>query len=74
MYPLPLPPGGLERAAEGYRVSFVDPSEAVARRVGQLLDEHGLRAEAGHRAEYSFETFADEAYRQRLARKAADTK
>ncbi len=64
----------LERAAEGYRVSFVDPSEAVARRVGQLLDEHGLRAEAGHQAEYSFETFADEAYRQRLARKAADTK
>ncbi len=64
----------LERAAEGYRVSFVDPSEAVARRVGQLLDEHGLRAETGHQAAYSFETFADEAYRQRLTRKAADTK
>lgn len=71
-YPFLLP--ALERAAAGFEVTFVDPSEAVARRVKQLLDQHGLRAEAGHRPEYRFETFADEAYRQLLARKAADTK
>lgn len=64
----------LERASEGYEVTFVDPSEAVARRVGQLLDEHNLRAEAGHEPRYEFETFADEAYRVRLIKKATDTK
>lgn len=71
-YPFLLP--ALERAAAGFEVTFVDPSEAVARRVKQLLDQHDLCAEAGHRPEYRFETFADEAYRQLLARKAADTK
>lgn len=64
----------LKKAAAGYAVEFVDPSDAVARRVGQLLDENNLRADAGHRAQDEIETFAGEAYRELLARKAAGTK
>jgi len=64
----------LKKAATGYAVEFVDPSDAVARRVGQLLDENNLRADAGHRAQDEIETFAGEAYRGLLARKAAGTK
>ena len=63
----------LERAAEGYRVTFVDPSPAVARRVKQLLEVNDLLCEAGHSPQYQFVTFADEAYRDRLEQKAADT-
>ncbi|MBQ1952686.1 MAG: glutamate racemase, partial [Alistipes sp.] len=63
----------LKRAAEGYRVTFVDPSPAVARRVKQLLEVNDLLCEAGHSPQYEFVTFADEAYRDRLEQKAADT-
>lgn len=63
----------LERAAEGYGVTFVDPSPAVARRVKQLLEVSDLLCEAGHSPHYEFVTFADEAYRDRLEQKAADT-
>lgn len=63
----------LERAAEGYRVIFVDPSPAVARRVKQLLEVNDLLCEAGHSPQYQFVTFADEVYRDRLEQKAADT-
>lgn len=45
------------------------PSPAVARRVVQLLDRYGLHVDPAHRAEYTFRTFADEAYRLRLERK-----
>lgn len=61
--------GALERAAEGTAVRFIDPSEAVARRVRQLLDEHQLAAEQGHPATVRYDTFADETYRLRLQRK-----
>ncbi len=61
----------LRRAAEGHAVEFVDPSPAVARRVVELLDRYGLRAAADRTPVYRFETFADEAYRLRLERKAA---
>ncbi len=54
----------------GRDVAIVDPSPAVARRAVQLLDAGRLRAEAGHRPEYRFLTFADESYRQRLIAKA----
>lgn len=64
----------LKRASEGCEVEFVDPSAAVARRVKQLLEEYSLEASAGHKACHRFETFANEAYRQRLEQKAADTK
>ena len=48
---------------------IIDPSPAVARRVGQLLDRYDLHAEAGHRPVYEFLTFADEQYRLRLEEK-----
>lgn len=67
-YPFLLP--ALQKVLAGRAVTIVDPSPAVARRTAQLLDAHGLRAAADHRAEYRFCTFADEAYRQRLIAKA----
>lgn len=63
----------LERAAEGCRVTFVDPSPAVARRVKQLLEVNDLLCEVGHSPQHQFVTFADEVYRDRLEQKAADT-
>ncbi|MBQ8471838.1 MAG: glutamate racemase [Alistipes sp.] len=60
----------MRKVAEGYAVTFVDSSQAVARRVGQLLDQYALRAEEGHCPDYRFETFADESYRRRLQEKA----
>lgn len=60
----------MRKVAEGYAVTFVDSSQAVARRVGQLLDQYALRAEEGHCPDYRFETFADEPYRRRLQEKA----
>lgn len=60
----------LRRVLAGRDVAIIDPSPAVARRVVQLLDVGGLRSETGHRPEYRFLTFADEAYRLRLAAKA----
>lgn len=68
-YPFLLPT--LRRVLAGRNVTIIDPSPAVARRVVQLLDAGSLRAEAGHRPEYRFVTFADEAYRRRLMDKAA---
>lgn len=61
----------MERVIGDRGVSIVDPSPAVARRVAQLLDRRGLRASADHSPEFTFLTFADESYRQRLAAKAA---
>ena len=55
-------------AGEG--VEIIDSSEAVARRVGVLLDENNLRAEEGVIPEYRFLTFADEAYAEKLRAKA----
>lgn len=54
----------------GDGVEIIDSSEAVARRVATLLDENGIRAEEGAKAEYRFLTFADEAYAEKLRRKA----
>lgn len=59
----------IERVA-GDGVEVIDSSEAVARRVIALLDENGLRAAEGATAQYSFLTFADEAYREKLYKKA----
>lgn len=67
-YPFLLPV--IERIAAGSGATVVDPSPAVARRVGQLLDQYGLRASAGHEPRLEFRTFADESYRLRLIRKA----
>jgi len=54
----------------GDGVEIIDSSEAVARRVGVLLDENNLRAEEGAKPEYRFLTFADEEYAERLRKKA----
>lgn len=51
-------------------VRIIDSGEAVENRVESLLDEFGLRAEAGHKPVYEFLTFADEEYRRRLEQKA----
>ena len=60
-----------DRVIGGRDVRIVDPSPAVARRVEQLLALHDLAASEDHAATYDFRTFADEAYRLRLERKAA---
>lgn len=70
-YPFLLPV--LQRIVAGHGVTIVDPSPAVARRVVQLLDRDGLHAGADHKPQYCFLTFADEAYRQRLERKALES-
>ena len=62
----------IERIA-GNGVDIVDSSEAVARRVRTLLDENGIRAKEGDKAEYRFLTFADEEYAEKLRKKAFQT-
>ena len=51
-------------------VEIIDSGEAVEKRVESLLDEYDLRAEAGHKAEYEFISFADGNYAERLRCKA----
>lgn len=67
-YPFLIPV--LRRIVAGRGVEIVDPSPAVARRVAQLLDAGDLRCDPAEEPRYDFLTFADEAYRQRLERKA----
>ena len=55
-------------AGEGMEI--VDSSEAVARRVAALLDENNMRADENAKVEYRFLTFAEEAYAEKLRRKA----
>ncbi len=62
--------GPIRRATAGRGVTIIDPAPAVARRTAELLDACDLRAEAGHRPEYGFLTYADEDYLERLRRKA----
>lgn len=67
-YPFLLP--ALKRAASGFEVTFIDPSEAVARRVRQLLDANDLATTNDTQPTLRFLTFADEKYRIRLEQKA----
>ena len=60
----------IERIVAGHGVEIVDPSPAVARRVVQLLDEGGLRADPEAVPVLEYITFADEDYRLKLKRKA----
>ena len=62
--------GTIERVIGGRNIEVIDSSAAVARRAGELLDRHGLRALAGHIPEYTFRTFADDDYAEALRRKA----
>lgn len=61
----------IQRITRDKGVEVIDPSPAVARRVESLLRASDSLANEGHRAEYEFDTFADERYRERLAQKAA---
>ncbi len=65
-YPFLIPT--LNRIAPN--INFIDPSPAVAKRVDQLLEIGGLKADEGHVAEYKFETFADDDYLERLITKS----
>lgn len=60
----------IERVIGEREVAIIDPAPAVARRVGQLLDQFNLRAEAQNSAVYEFQTFAEEDYLNRLKNKA----
>ena len=60
----------IARAVGGRGVAVIDSGEAVEKRVESLLDMHGLRASADHEAVFEFLTFADDAYGERLRRKA----
>ena len=53
-------------------VRVIDSGEAVEKRVESLLDEFNMRANPDNQALYEFLTFADEAYAERLRRKAFD--
>ena len=58
----------IERVA-GEGVEIIESSEAVARRVGVLLDEYDMRAENGAAQECSYLSFADESYVEKLKMK-----
>lgn len=60
----------IERIIGEREVAIIDPAPAVARRVGQLLDQFNLRAETQNPAIYEFQTFAEEDYLNRLKNKA----
>lgn len=62
----------IERVVGERDVRIIDSGEAVENRVESLLDEYDLRAGVGHKPTFEFITFADEAYRRRLERKAFD--
>lgn len=62
--------GPLRQVIGERTVGIIDPAPAVARRVGSLLDSCGLRAPAGHVAEYDFYTASDDTYLQRLVEKS----
>lgn len=67
-YPFLIPV--MKRVIGDRNVEIVDSGAAVERRVEHLLDECGLRADAGHKPEYEFVSFADDEYRRRLEQKA----
>ena len=60
----------LDRIVAGRDVRIVDPSPAVARRVAEPARPRRTARRAGPPSRYEFITFADEAYRLRLVRKA----
>lgn len=62
--------GVIGRVVGDRPVEIIDSADAVERRVEELLDRYGLRAERGHKPEYRFLTCADEAYAERLRQKA----
>ena len=60
----------IERVVAGRSIDVIDSGEAVARRVEWLLERYDIAASGDNRANYGFISFADEAYRKRLERRA----
>ncbi len=60
----------LRKVSAGSGARIIDPSPAVARRVVSLLKSADAFADKAQKPFYEFDTFADEAYRQRLRKKA----
>lgn len=61
----------IERVVAGCGIDVIDSGEAVARRVEWLLERYDIAASGDNEAYYSFISFADEAYRERLERRAS---
>lgn len=62
----------IEKIVGDREVTVIDPAPAVARRVGQLLDEFNIRAAKENQARYEFLTFAETEYLNRLKKKASN--
>ena len=60
----------IDRVIGDRAVRVIDSGEAVEKRVESLLDEYDMRAATDNKAQYDFITYADEAYAERLRRKA----
>lgn len=60
----------IRRVVGDREVAIIDPSEAIARRVAQLLAENGLAAQPGNVAEYEFHTLAGEEYLKKIVERA----
>lgn len=61
----------IERVVAGCGIDVIDSGEAVARRVEWLLERYDIAASGDNEAYYSFISFADESYRERLERRAS---
>ncbi len=66
----PFLEAALHEVVAGRGVKIVNPAPAVARRVEWILDNEDIRAEEGHKAEYSFVTFGGDDYLARITDKA----
>lgn len=66
----PLLEGVIRRVIGQRDVTIVNPASAVVRRAEWLLQEGGIEAKEGHRAEYSFVTFGGEEYLAHIEAKA----
>ena len=60
----------IRRVVGGRHVEIIDSGEAVEKRVESLLGEYDMRASGASTPVFEFLTFADDAYRERLRRKA----
>jgi glutamate racemase len=67
----PFLAGAIRRVVGARAVEIIDPAPAIARRVAQLLSEHGIAAEEGHVAQYQFHTLGGEEYLQKIRRRSA---
>lgn len=67
----PFLKAAIEQVVSNREVEIIDPAPAVARRTKWLIEEHHIAAQKGHKADYSFLTFGNDAYLVKLTNKAA---